>query len=121
MGGKLGCRKGLVPEPLLLSLGCLGGKNSSAGLGGTPWGALCRLPPLPWQNPVISKAYLTSHIKVTPHTSLHSLPKCTILSSLPCSTFPGVSLVSYPVSTLPEDQLVLTLSALPSASSSAET
>lgn len=59
--------------------------------------------------------------KATPPTSLHSLPKCTILSSLPCSTFPGVSLVSYPIGTLPEDQLVLTLSALPSASSSAET
>lgn len=84
-------------------------------------GSTLQAPPLPWQNPVISKAYLTSHIKITPHTSLHSLPKCTILSSLPCSTFPGVSLVSYPVSTLPEDQLVLTLSALPSASSSAET
>lgn len=77
-------------------------------------------PSLPWQNPVISKAYLISHVK-PPHLLLFSLPKCTILSSLPCSTFPGVSLVSYPIGTLPEDQLVLTLSALPSASSSAET
>ena len=46
-----------------------------------------------------------SHLphKATPPTSLPSLPKCTILSSLPCSTFPGVSLVSYPIGTLPED------------------
>lgn len=71
MEGKLGCRKGLVLCSLCSSAlsglsrrqeqQCRPGRNT---VGGTLQG-----PSLPWQNPTISKAYLTSHIK-PPHVLL---------------------------------------------------
>lgn len=83
-------------------------------MGSTLQGPLGEGPSLPWQNPVILQSLPHLPHKAT-HSSLHNLPK-NILSSLLCSPFPVVSLVSYPVSILSEDQPVLTLSAPPFSS-----
>ena len=120
MGGKLGCRKGPVPE-LLCSLWTVQKARTAVQAWEEHRGehSAGSVPALTESCHQQSSPHLPH--KATPRPSLHSLPKCTILSSLPCSMFPGVSLVSDQVSTLPENQLVLTLSALPPASSGAET
>lgn len=109
MEGKLGCRKGLVLCSLC-SLWTVQEARTAVQAweehrGGHSAGPL----------PALAESYHQQSLphlphKATPRPSLHSLPKRTILSSLPCPMFPGASLVSDPVSTLPEDRLALTLS-----------